>query len=371
MTTLEEVLAAHPDPEVLVRAPGRANLIGEHTDYNRGYVLPVALELATFLAGTRREDVVRLRSLDEPGEVVIDLERTGGKVGGWGGYVLAVVRALIEEGVPIEGLQGVIGSSVPPRAGLSSSAALEVAIATALAPNLAPARKAEICRRAEHDYVGVRVGIMDQLASAAARAEHALLIDCSDNSIEHVPMPHELIVLVVDSGTQRDLQSSAYNDRRKDCEEAARALGVSSLREIELHDLEAGQARMSTDAFRRARHVVTENDRVLATVRALSAADFDEVGDLFAASHQSYARDFDASLDEIDALVDIARGTPGVIAARLTGGGFGGCTVNLIQREAAWAATDSIVTAYEYVVGRRARWWRSEAAAGAGPVDVP
>ena len=371
VTILDDVLEAHPQPDVLVRAPGRANLIGEHTDYNLGYVLPVALELTTYLAGTRRPGVVHLRSLNEPDEVVIDLERPAERVDGWGGYVSAVVRTLIDEGVPVLGVEGVIGSSVPLGAGLSSSAALEIALATALSPDLAPVHKAQLCRRAEHDYVGVKVGIMDQLASAAARADHALLIDCSDNSIEHVPIPRELAVLIVDSGTGRDLQGSAYNERRGDCEEAARALSASSLRDITFDELEDGRDRMGTNAYRRARHVITENERVLATVKALSAGEFDEVGDLFAASHRSYARDFEASLEEIDVLVDIARGTPGVVAARLTGGGFGGCTVNLVQREAAGEAAPAIASAYEDAIRRRARWWVSEPAAGAGPLELP
>ncbi|MDQ5815097.1 MAG: galactokinase [Actinomycetota bacterium] len=370
VTILEDVLEAHPQPDVLVRAPGRANLIGEHTDYNLGFVLPVALELTTYLAGTRRPREIHLRSLNEPGEVAIDLGRLPERVAGWGRYVYAVVRSLIDEGVQVQGLDGVIGSSVPLGTGLSSSAALEIALATALSPDLDPVHKAELCRRAEHDYVGVQVGIMDQLASAAARADHALLIDCSDNSIEHVPIPRELAVLIIDSGTGRDLQSSAYNDRRGDCEEAARVLSASSLREVTLDELEDGRDRMGTNAYRRARHVITENERVLATVAALDAVDFDAVGDLFAEAHRSYAQDFGASLPEIDALVDIARRTPGVVAARLTGGGFGGCTVNLVYRTAAGEAARTIASTYEDSIGKNARWWLSEPAAGAGPVDL-
>ena len=370
MTILDEVLEARPGADLVVRAPGRANLIGEHTDYNLGYVLPVALELATYLAAKRTPGVVRLRSLGEPEEVTIDLEHPDAPIEGWGRYVAGVVRALLDENLPVEGLEGVIGSSVPTGAGLSSSAALEIAIATALSPGLDPVRMAELCRRAETDYVGVQVGIMDQLASAAATDGHALLIDCSDNSIEHVPIPHDLIVLVVDSGTGRELQTSAYNDRRNDCEEAARALGVSSLREVTLDRLEEARGNMSANAYHRARHVVTENERVLATVRALGSSDFDEVGDLFAASHRSYAQDFEASLREIDALVEIARATPGVVASRLTGGGFGGCTVNLMRREAAEEAAPTIVETYQEAVGVSARSWVSEPAEGAGVLDL-
>jgi galactokinase len=370
MTIIDEVLDARPGADLVVRAPGRANLIGEHTDYNLGFVLPVALDLATFLAAKRRPGLVRLRSLSEREEVTIDLEHPDVPIDGWGRYVAAVVRVLLEEGLPVEGLEGVVGSSVPTGAGLSSSAALEIAIASALSPGLEPVRKAELCRRAEHDYVGVQVGIMDQLASAAATEGHALLIDCSDNSIEHVPVPQELKVLIVDSGSGRELQTSAYNDRRNDCEEAARALGVSSLREVTLDRLEEGRGNMSANAYRRARHVVTENERVLATVKALGSSDFEEVGDLFAASHLSYAQDFEASLREIDTLVDIARATPGVIASRLTGGGFGGCTVNLVRREGAEEAARAIVAEYEDAVAVTARSWLSEPSAGAGPLDL-
>jgi galactokinase len=371
MTIFDEVLDARPGADVVVRAPGRANLIGEHTDYNLGYVLPVALELATYLAAKRNPGLVSLRSLNQREEVTIDLEHPAAPIDGWGRYVGAVVRVLLDEGLPVQGLKGVIGSSVPTGAGLSSSAALEIAIASALSPGLDPVRKAELCRRAEHDYVGVQVGIMDQLASAAATEGHALLIDCSDNSIEHVPVPQDLIVLVVDSGAGRELQTSAYNDRRKDCEDAARALGVPSLREVTLKRLEEGRGSMSENAYRRARHVVTENERVLATVKALESSDFDEVGDLFAASHLSYARDFEASLRKIDVLVDIARATPGVVASRLTGGGFGGCTVNLVRREAAEEAAPAIVGAYQDAVGVSARSWLSEPAGGAVVVDLP
>jgi galactokinase len=370
VTIIDEVLDARPGADLVVRAPGRANLIGEHTDYNLGYVLPVALELATYLAAKRSPGLVRLRSLSEREEVTIDLERPDAPIEGWGQYVAAVVRVLLDEGLPVEGLEGVIGSSVPTGAGLSSSAALEIAIASALSPGLEPVRMAELCRRAEHDYVGVQVGIMDQLASAAATEGHALLIDCSDNSIEHVPVPQELTVLIVDPGVGRELQTSAYNDRRNDCEEAARALGVSSLREVTLDRLEEGRGNMSGHAYRRARHVVTENERVLATVKALQSSDFDAVGDLFEASHRSYARDFEASLREIDVLVEIAKSTPGVIGARLTGGGFGGCTVNLVRREGAEEAARAIIAAYEDAVAVTARSWLSEPSAGAGPLDL-
>jgi galactokinase len=185
--------AAPSDADVAVRAPGRANIIGEHTDYNEGFVLPMALDCATYIAGRRRTDVVRLVSLQEPGEVTVDLRTGAGPTSGWGAYVSAVVRALLDASIPVDGLDAVVHSEVPVGAGLSSSAALEVGLALALsAQPLDSVRVAQICRRAEQSYVGVDVGIMDQLVCAAARARHALLIDCRDNSIEHVPVPEDV-----------------------------------------------------------------------------------------------------------------------------------------------------------------------------------
>ena len=352
------------------RAPGRANLIGEHTDYNGGFVLPVALEMDTCVAGRHTaERVLRLRSLDEPGDIVVDLDSRAPAhpEDGWGRYAAGVVRSALDEGHALRGFDGVIASDVPIGAGLSSSAALEVSIAKAvLAADPGPLAIARMCRRAENVYVGARTGIMDQLAAAACEGGSALFIDCRDETFEPVALPDNVAVLVIDSDVRRRLVASGYNERRADCERATAALGVTSLRDARLADVEA--ADMDDDARRRARHVVTENGRVLGTVAALRAGDLDEIGRLFAASHRSMNEDFGITTPEVDALVDIASGIPGVVAARMTGGGFGGCTVNLVRSGAQQQAAEAVVAAYGRGTGLRARFWISRPAAGAGPL---
>jgi galactokinase len=346
----ERLLRVAADAEQAFRAPGRANLIGEHTDYNDGFVLPAALELATYVVGRPRDDgVVSLRSLDG------DIER----------FVDAVVRALRDEGVEVGGFEGVVASEVPVGAGLSSSAALEVALAGALAGSaLDPTRLAEVCHRAENVYLGTKSGIMDQLTSAAGKAGHALLIDCRDLSVQPLPIPPGVSLLVVDSGVRRELAESAYNERVAECRAAAEALGVPSLRDATaLHGL-------SGVLLRRARHVLTENERVLAAAEALRAERLDELGPLFSASHTSLAGDFEVSTPELDALVAAAGETDGVIAARLTGAGFGGCTVNLVRTEDADAVGREVVARYARETGIETRFWVSKPAEGAGPVSL-
>jgi galactokinase len=367
--SLPERLAAvvGPRPEVAFAAPGRANLIGEHTDHNDGFVLPVALELTTVVAGRRVVGRVRLISLDEPGHVEIDLATGRGPTTGWGRYLTAIVRALRDEHVPVAGLDGALASSVPLGAGLSSSAALEVAFARALAArDIEPVVLARICRRAENDYVGVQTGIMDQLASAGAQAGHALLIDCRDETITQVPVPAELVVLVMDSGVRRELGASGYNRRRAECQAAADALGLPSLRHARLADLD----RLDGVLLARARHVVTENARVLEAVHALGAGDVAGLGPLFRASHDSLSGDFDASTPEVDALVDIGASADGVVGARLTGGGWGGCVVALVRASRVAEVAVIILQRYESLTGRTGRYWISNPADGAGPLAV-
>jgi len=340
----ERLLRAVPDAEQAFRAPGRANLIGEHTDYNDGFVLPAALELAVYVSG-RRSEQISLRSLD--GEI--------------GRYVDAVVNALRDEGVEVAGFEGVVASEVPIGAGLSSSAALEVALASALAAEaLEPARLAAVCNRAENVHLGTQSGIMDQLASAAGVEGHALLIDCRDVTVEPILLPSDLALLIVDSGVRRELAESAYNERVAECRAAAAQLGVESLRDAT--DL----AGLSGTLLRRARHVVSENDRVLTAAEALRAGRVEEVGELFRASHASLRDDFEVSTPELDRLVELAAETDGIVAARLTGAGFGGCTVNLLGAERAEAAGRELVARY----GPGARFWVSRPGAGASRVAL-
>ena len=362
--TLSARLAAElpADAVVLARSPGRANLIGEHTDYNDGFVLPVALEMQTVIGGIR-QDSLRLRSLEERGTVEVDLADASGPTSGWGRYVTSVVRVLLEEGLRLRGLDGVVASDVPVGTGLSSSAALEVAVALAVLDEPIDAvRLALLCQRAENLHVGVRSGIMDQLASAAAHAGHALFIDCRSLEVRHVPVPDGLRVLVVDSGQKRELASGEYNRRRDECEEAARLLGVGSLRDVD----DPPRTEELPEPFRsRARHVVTENKRTLATVDALRDDDRAALHRLFADSHRSLATDFAVSTPDLDTLVEVAMASEGVVASRMTGAGFGGCTVSLVEADAATDVAARVASDYAARTGRTPRWWVSRPAAGA------
>jgi galactokinase len=362
--------AAGPGAWLAFRAPGRANLIGEHTDYNDGFVLPVALESATWICGRPAAGVLRLDSLDQPGTVEVDLASGEGPTEGWGRYVTAVVRALRDAGADLRGFTGVLASELPLGGGLSSSAALELAVAKAvLATDLPDTELARICLRAEDHYVGMHVGIMDQLAAAASRAGHALLIDCRSLDLRPVPFPRSLRVVVLDSAVPRELADSEYNARRSQCEQAASDLGVAALRDADLDLLERHRRRLDAMVYRRARHVVTENARVLAAVAALEAGRIAELGPLFAAAHRSMAEDYEASIPELDLLVRLAVETDGVVAARLTGAGFGGCTVNLVEVDRAEAAAAEILDRYRAATGRQGRAWVSTPAEGAGPAE--
>ncbi len=369
MTSPARRLVEHASrTDVLVRAPGRANLIGEHTDADEGYVLPVALDLATVVSGRRIADRLVLRSLDLPDEGVVEVDlRTGqGPTTGWGRYATAVVGALRDSGLALHGVDGVVASDVPLGAGLSSSAALEVAIAlTLLVEPIAPTRLAQLCQRAENDGVGVQSGIMDQLASAGAQAGSALFLDCRSLQTEQVPVPADLMVLMVDSAVSRNLTSSAYNERRRQCALAASKLGVRVLRDATPALLDDRWDSLDDVTRRRARHVVTENARVLTAVQALREDDRPTLRAAFAASQDSLARDFEVSVPELDLLVQLAGDTAGVVASRMTGAGFGGCTVSLVERDRAETARDEVVAAYVRATGRPARAWLCPPSAGA------
>ena len=368
-TRAQQLLTAPPaDADVLVRAPGRANLIGEYTDVNEGWVLPVALELATVMAGRAGGDVLRLRSLDLPdeGTVEIDLTTGAGPSSGWGRYATAVVQVLREQGRAVRGFDGVLASDVPIGAGLSSSAALEVAVALAVLDEpVDPLALAQLCQRAENVGVGVQSGLMDQLASTGSKVGTALLLDCRELTTDHVPLPEGLGVLVVDSAVSRDLSSSAYNERRAQCEQAAADLGVGSLRDATLEALEERWSSMDDVVRRRARHVLTENARVLELADVLRSGDRGPLGGLLAASHESLRADFEVSTPELDQLVASAVATPGVVGSRMTGAGFGGCTVSLVEVEGAEQVRDEVCRRYAETSGREPRAWVSTAADGA------
>jgi galactokinase len=345
-------------PPLLSRAPGRVNLIGEHTDYNDGFVLPVAIDRACWIAFRVRDDrLLGLESLDTETATAIELAHLPEeRVGSWVDYVVGVAWALNEAGISLgHGIEGMMSGDVPIGAGLSSSAALELAVARALAESCGfawdPARMALVAQRAENGYVGVQTGIMDQMISASARAGHALLLDCRTLATRHVPVPNEAAVVVLDTATRRELVTSAYNERRAQCEAAARHFGVKALRDVDVETFERRAAALDEVTRRRARHVVTENARTLAAADALARGDLAEMGRLMDASHASLRDDFEVSRRELDAIVAIARAQDGCWGARMTGAGFGGCAVALCETGSAEALAAETARRYEAEVG--------------------
>ena len=306
-------------------APGRVNLIGDHTDHQGGLVLPLAIDRGTAVVGERGGDLVQLRSLDEEGTVKIRLGAgpTPAVTTGWGRYVAAVVELMR----PANGFVGTITTRLPVGRGLSSSAALELSVALALGFEGSPVELARLCQRSEHRAVGVPCGIMDQLASAAGVAGHALLIDCHDTGISPVPIPESVDVLVIDSGERRSLRETAYNERLTECARAAEVVGPLRL----LPDV-SGIAEPVIR--RRARHVVSEIRRVKAFVAVLRAGDNEGAGALMTESHESLRADFEVSTPRLDEMVGELSATPGIFGARVTGAGFGGSVVALAAREA-------------------------------------
>jgi galactokinase len=340
----------------VVRAPGRVNLIGEHTDYNLGFVLPAAIDLEIRLAYVPTDDGrVELTRLDDGSRDGFQLGEQRPRAGTWLDYVVGTAWALAEAGLPARGLRGVIASSLPPNAGLSSSAAIELASAWAMLDDAAAGvdrmRLARICQRAENDYVGVQSGLMDQFAESCGVADSAMLLDCRSLDWHAVPLPDGLALVVCHTGSRRHLDGSAYNERRAQCEAAVAELAldeprIRSLRDATPELLRAAGDRLDPVARRRAEHVVSENARVLQAVDALAADDRPAVGDLFAASHASLRDLYEVSSPELDAMVEIAHGVPGVVAARMTGAGFGGCTVNLVEADSVDALRASVLRDY-------------------------
>lgn len=368
--------AASPDAVRVVFAPGRVNLIGEHTDYNEGFVLPVAIDLGIAIALVPTDDGIARLTLAETGETrQFAVAAPGARRGSWVDYAAGMGWAMAGAGLPVTGFRGLLASDLPQGAGLSSSAALEVASAWALAggegPPTEPMRLVHLVQRGENGYIGLNNGIMDQFASVFGEAGCALLLDC--RSLEHraIALPVDGLALVAcHSGSPRRLEASAYNERRAQCEAAVAAIaaiepGVAALRDVTPAMLEAVRGRLGDVAARRAQHVVDEDRRVLDTVAALGAGDLAEVGRLFYASHASLRDLYEVSSPELDALVAIARATPGVVGARLTGAGFGGCTINLVRRDAVPALREAVLRDYPARTGLAPRVFEVEASAGA------
>ncbi|WP_319459066.1 galactokinase [Micromonospora sp. RTP1Z1] len=337
-------------------APGRANLIGEHTDYNDGFVLPFALPLRTVVAAAPRDDErwsVWSELSDSPVEFGPAEADEPGRVTGWAAYVAGVVWALRAAGHRVPGARLAIASDVPVGSGLSSSAAIEAAALAALVDlgrlDLPADRRPRLAQRAENDYVGAPTGIMDQSAVIRCQAGRALFLDCRTESVEQIPFDLDaagLAMLVIDSRAPHRHADGEYASRRKSCERAAQELGVLALRDVSPDDLDAALARLDDDETRRrVRHVVTENQRVLDTMALLRAGRIRDIGPLLTASHVSMRDDFEITVPEIDTAVDAALAA-GAYGARMTGGGFGGCVLALVKASAADATARAVVEAY-------------------------
>ncbi len=362
------------EPDFIVQAPARVNLIGEHTDYNGGWVMPMAIDRWTVIAGRRREErQVRVRSDARPEPVGFDLDAlTPGSVTEWGAYVAGMADSRAAAGLRVRGWEGVVVSDVPVGAGLSSSAALALAVAAAFAAvggwEWDPPAMARAGQRTEHRWAGIRCGLMDPWVIAGARPGHALLLDCRDLSTRHVPLPADLTLVVLDTGCRRRLASSEYNRRRDECDAAARAAGVASLRDLDPAGLDVLRDRVEPTVFRRARHVVGENARVLAAAAALDGGDLEGLGRAMDASHRSLRDDYGVSGPELDRLVDAARGAPGCLGARLTGAGFGGCAVAAVRTGEVDAFLGAMAGVSAVPGGPPAGVWPVRPVGGAGPV---
>jgi galactokinase len=362
-------------PDLIVRSPGRVNLIGEHTDYNDGFALPMALDLGTDVVAARRDDrILRVAALRLDAVEEISLDGLNPRqVPGFARYVGGTAAILADIGCPVPGADLLVDGDLPIGAGLSSSASLELGVAVAIA-KLAdyPIDRATLPglgQRVENEIIGLRSGIMDQFAVAHGVADHALRIDCRSLQAQSVPIPSAVRVLVLDSAVPRILAESAYNQRRGECETALQALrkaepDLKALRDVTAAQLGQESWRLSEVQLRRARHVVTENQRVLHAAAALQRGDAGRFGQLLNQSHLSLRDDYEVSCSELDALVDICISTPGVLGARLTGAGFGGCVVAIAAADRADGAVTAIAERYRMTTGLPGTGYICTASAG-------
>jgi galactokinase len=368
------------EPQHVVRAPGRVNLIGEHTDYNDGFVLPIAIERqVTAAVGARPDRMLRFASLQQQRDSQVSLdELLAPGEPAWANYPKGVAAGLKEAGVELVGADVLFDSTVPVGAGLSSSAALEVAAAKAL---LAAAGSTDavtgrelalLCQKAEHTFAGAPCGIMDQSISVLGQRGHALLLDARDGSTRQIPFDRpDAVLLVCDTKVQHAISDGGYGARRKQCEDAAAKLNVSALRDAKLEDAIAAHkdGTLSDVEMMRARHVITEIDRTLRAVDALEAGDYAAFGLLMYGSHESLRDDFEVSCEELDAIVGIARAQAGVFGARMTGGGFGGCAIILAKAEAAEAIADAVARDFAKRFGHACPIFATRAEQGAEVVE--
>lgn len=347
-----------------ITSPGRVNLIGEHTDYNDGFVMPMALEFATTLSFQVRKQpissiILKSTNLNETATVDLSQLDSANKIGGWAGYIAANASVLQQHvGQALKGFEGQVSSDVPIGAGLSSSASFSCAILRALCHvneiDWDPIVMAKLAQKAENEYVGVNCGIMDQLICTTAQKGFAMQIDCRDLSLTPVPLPDDIAVVVMDTNTRRGLVESAYNERRMQCEQAANALGVSKLREANISDLERIKDSIDVLTYQRAKHVISENERVLQAAKAMQANDLKTLGACLNESHRSLDQDFEVTNGALNTLVAIAQAQSGCIGARMTGAGFGGCAVAFVEQNHVEAFCKTVSDEYAQKTQRQA-----------------
>jgi galactokinase len=365
----------------IFRAPGRVNLIGEHTDYNDGFVMPAAIDSYTWVAGAPRTKP-SLRVYSEHFDETVELplaELSGAPREHWSDYIRGVAAVLSGLGKPVGGADLLISSDVPLGAGLSSSAALEVAVASALAAmsgvEVPALQLVKACQKAEHEYAGTRCGIMDQFIATFAQAGHALMLDCRSLEYRLLPVANDVRIVICNSMVKHALASGEYNRRRAECEAGVEMLRgylphVRALRDVSMADLEQHASDVSDVVLRRCRHVITENQRVLSAVEALQGGDLRHFGKLMYESHHSLRDDYQVSCDELDFLTELASECDGVYGARMTGGGFGGCTVNLVRADTVERLREHLIAGYQEKTGKTPEvyvcapadgargWWR-------------
>lgn len=354
------------------RAPGRVELLGNHTDYNEGVVLSAAINYAVSARGkavAERQATVSSSFAPEPVNASLDALSPLQGESSWANYSLGVAAVLREEGYSFGGFDMQVESDLPAGAGLSSSAALEVATARLLmklySVKIDPLSLAKICRRAENDFVGVKCGLLDQVSSIFGKRGQAVYLDCRSEEIENVPLPPDSALLVFHCGVEHRLVGGEYNERREQCFAAAHALGLKALRDVTGAELEKARGRLDPVVYRRAAHIVGEDERVFAGVELLRRGDGAAFGELMFASHESSRTLFENSTSELDVLVDIARGVPGVYGSRLTGGGFGGATISLVERARVEEIAHALAEKYTARTGNHGRAYPCESADGA------
>ena len=364
----------------IYRAPGRVNLIGEHTDYNDGFVLPAAIEFYCWVAAAARSDkklVIHSENFNETVEANLDSLSSAGK-NHWANYPLGVADKLQSVGKRLKGANLLISGEVPLGAGLSSSAAIEVAVGFALLSQsgctVSRTELAQLCQKAENEFVGARCGIMDQFIACHGKASFVLLLDCRSLDFQMARLPAGVQLFICNTMVKHELASGEYNRRRAECEEGMRALSmvlpeIRALRDVTLAQLENHGSLLDPKVYSRCRHVITENDRTQEAIRALYARNLTAFGRLMRESHRSLRDDYEVSCKELDFMVEIASAQPGVIGARMTGGGFGGCTINLVESSAVEVFKNNVAARYLAQTGLKPEIYVSPPADGVQQVE--